>query len=282
MLDHAVQSIGVVVRAPDPTNRDGVLERFEEILEINSLRLTDPHEARARELELLGDSRRAARVRNCSVTNGSFPKWTCKQPCCPTCAEVRAAKHGRKVREAIAKMKNPVLGLYTWFVLPEMRRPLLVSADDPVALARHRKPNGLREGISAFRDAHKKLRGRKCFAGIRGGVGALETKISDSGRGFNLHVHEVLDAAHIDEVLVNAAWVKLTDKDGTFMLKEIEETDEDGHPALSKYVTKANTWCPPAGEVGLRFLAEIQRAIHGRRLLVAWGTGDLRQRRART
>lgn len=292
-----------MLREHAPTNEGGDLERFdqkfdqkfEQSLLINSLRLTDPHEARALELELLGQHRRAANVRACSINDGKSPKWTCKQPCCPTCSEIRAAKHARVARAAVSRMGHPILGLYTWFVLPETLQPRLRLVGDAdsrtndeatdvttdVTTDDFEQPNGLRLGISALRDAHRRLRRRTCFSRVLGGVGGIETKISDDGRAFDLHLHEVLDAELIDEGRVSAAWNQLTGGRGSFKLKELDEHEGDAeHRPLLGYITKAASWCPPAGGVGLNFLSEIQHAIHGRRLLVAWGTGEIRHRTA--
>jgi hypothetical protein len=106
------------MREPCPTLQGKPLDTFQQN-EILALAISDPHEARALELEALGFHRLADRIRKCSQSSGPFPRRTCKLRCCPTCSKFLAAKH--KCPSARAHVMVEAVGRLTGRPTPELR-----------------------------------------------------------------------------------------------------------------------------------------------------------------
>lgn len=213
----------------------------------NLAALEDPQAARAKELESLGEHRRAQRVLACRNPESLHPKQTCKQRLCPGCAAHYAQQNAWKADAIISQMLRPVVTLFT------MSSKAIYD---------------LNETITRFRAALTKIRRRKVLSNVRSAVGAIETAQATEGNRWNVHVHLVVDALDgLDEAGINTAWRKLTNSRGTF--------GTNGPPrstsALSVYLTKSETWCPPPGALTSKGLDVLRRGIHGRQLLVRWG-----------
>jgi hypothetical protein len=246
--------------AQDPPDHDD-LRRLAEI---------DPHEAAARVQELLGYQRRALRIRQCGRPNNPaspYPGRRCNLRQCPTCSKIIAAKNGHKMADAIRRMTNPTLTLFSMIV------PMWSSQD-------------LKSALADFRAAFTEIRRKQCFAGVNGGIGAIETKVTEHG-AFNLHAHLVLDLNHIDVADADATWRTLIQprartserprkqklhprRSGSFSIAA-DDVPKD-IDALAIYSTKCSTWSPSPGNTDLPHIRSIQRAIWRRQLLIRWGS----------
>jgi len=207
----------------------------------------EPQELRARQLEELGYTTMAARVRACGWTAGGFR--TCKQRVCPECSQRIAHKHAGQVVAAVAAMVHPVYALFTY-------RSKGVGAP------------ALRSAVTSFRHGLRLLRERRFFACVRAGVGAIETSLSKDGTVWQVHSHMALDIqGGLDEAVLVAVWKKVTANRGEVQLHDAIYSPE----GFATYTTKADTWCPPPGKTNpLHLLEVVMRGVHGRRLMIAW------------
>ncbi len=234
--------------APELTLLGEPLERSQERL---NLKLLDPHEARALELDDLGESRRAQLVLLCSAKGTGFPMRTCKQRVCPTCSKNIALRNSRMALARIERMKSKRLYLVT--------------------ICSHLL-NDLAQAITAFKIAFRRLRDRTCFANVRAGVGAVEPKLSDDQLRWVVHAHLVLDVdpAQLDVSRVHIQWTKLLYSwSGKFSAQD-DPRVRSAH-AIAKYITKAWDWSPAPGAMELQRLGLLFNAVRGRRLVIAWG-----------
>lgn len=246
--------------AQDPPDHDD-LRRLADI---------DPHDAAARVQDLLGYHRRALRIRQCGHPNNPaspYPGRRCNLRQCPTCSKIIAAKNGSKMADAIRRMTNPILTLFSMIV------PMRSSRD-------------LNSALADFRAAFTEIRRKQCFSGVKGAVGAIETKVTENG-AFNLHAHLVLDVDHVDVAEADTAWRTLIQprsqkpekprsktarhrRSGSFSIAA-EKVPKDVD-ALAIYSTKSSTWSPSPGNLDMPHLRSIQRAIWRRQLLIRWGS----------
>lgn len=249
---------------------DGSAQEPHDHDELRRLADIDPHEAAARVQDLLGYHRRALRIRQCGhPTNPAspYPGRRCNLRQCPTCSKFIAAKNGNKMADAIRRMTNPVLTLFSMIV------PMRNSRD-------------LKSALADFRAAFTEIRRKQCLAGVKGGVGAIETKVTEHG-AFNLHAHLVLDLDHVDVADADATWRALIQprsknaerrrtktlrhhRSGSFSIAA-DKVPKDVD-ALAIYSTKSTTWNPPPGKLDTPHLRAIQRAIWRRQLLIRWGS----------
>ena len=127
---------------------------------ILALRAVDEHEAKALELEHLGETRFAGRVRRCGRRSGSpFGMYPCNERSCPSCSETKARQAARSVLEAIQGLK--------WRAFVTVTR----------------KSEGLEDlgdTISAIRRHIRALRGHPAFGQDTGVVGGIEPKLAIS------------------------------------------------------------------------------------------------------
>lgn len=203
--------------------------------------LVDEQEERARELEAIGEHRHAAWVRGCSR------RRPCKVRLCPACAKREAARRARKVERVMRAMTVPVLTLFTLCSRSK--------TDLAATLVSIRKQQGL-------------LRRRKCWRGIELAIGSLETKLTDDGERWNVHIHLVVDAAGgFDAAAIRQQWRRLCDGRGDFKVDDFVRSRE----AVARYITKAQGWCPPPGKLTPALLDVLRHALHGRQLVVEWG-----------
>lgn len=248
--------------------------------DVRRLVLLGPHEIAARQQELLGYTTQARRIRECGHPNNPtsrYPGRRCGLRSCPSCAKVIAVRNGKKMAEAVRRMSNPTVTLFS----------LIVPWSLTAAL-------DLGSAMSDFREAHREMRRLDCFAGIKGGIGAIETKVIEGGGGFNLHAHVIIDLVDIDEAEINATWQALIQRarekrvrsrgrgrrsharwrrlrySGGFSICSDKVPRDTA--ALCIYSTKSTTWSPVPGTVKLPQLRAIQRAIWRRHLVLKWGS----------
>ncbi len=234
--------------APALTQIGKPLERSRENM---NLKLLDPHEGRAIELDDLGESRRAKLVLLCSAAGTGFPLRTCKQRACPTCSQNVAIRNSRKALNRIEQMTFKTLVLIT-----VCSRSLL----------------DLGSTITLFKQALSRLRERVCFSNVRAGVGGLEPKLSDDKTFWEVHAHLVLDVdpALLDVARVHANWTRLiNDRHGKFCAEA--NPCVRSPRAIAIYMTKTWDWSPPPGTMDSPRLGLLFRAMRGRRLVIAWG-----------
>ncbi len=209
----------------------------------------EPQELRARELELLGYSTMAARVRMCGWTSSGSGYWTCKQRLCPQCSKRIADRHADALARAIAAMTQPVEVLFTY-------RSKGLGAPT------------LRTAITAFRRGLRLLRARAIFACVPAGIGAIEASRSDDGTVWQVHSHMALDIqGSVDEKLLAKAWKKVTAGRGVVQLRK----NIYSPTGFADYTTKATTWSPlPGTTKPLYHLEVLKRGFQGRQLVIAW------------
>lgn len=220
---------------------------------VSDLRLMDPHEARALELEALQKGTKARRIRDCwSVDKrGPYPGRTCKQRVCTSCGPKHAYEASKKALSVIQRMANPtatVFSLSTWGLLD------------------------LHYTMAELRKFLRTMRRRKSMASVEVAIGFIEMPIARCGKKWNVHLHLIADSDQLDEHEVNQEWRQLTNSRGTFSIEKDRAKVENAY-AMAKYITKSESWCPKPGQLDLMRLGILTRAIHGKRLLVEWERG---------
>lgn len=208
----------------------------------------DLHLLRAKELDKLGETRRAERIRSCSTEDAPFGKRTCKQRACPTCAARLADRNAQVIAAAIREMDHPFIAVLS---------------------LRSKTKQDLRPAITRYREAHVKLRRRACYRKIVAGIGALELKATDDGFAWNVHAHFVLDAKVVDVAACQEAWSELTSGAGSFLPHPTDPRPRSIE-RVAQYAAKADTWCPEPGSKSLAELALLMEAVRGRQLLIRW------------
>jgi hypothetical protein len=240
------------VSEPAPNKKLGLPVTFHHQSSSLSIQLSsDPHEARASELDQIGFTKRAQWIRSCDNGASPFPKRTCKQRSCPSCAARIARRNAERAAAIITTMANPI------FTLMEIRS---------------KGYSDLAATIREFRECLAAIRRRACFSGVRAGVGAVETKLTADQTCWLVHAHPTLDVEHIDVQSVAAAWKELTAGRGKFGLHEDPHLTGVKILKAAIYATKQNSWCPEPGEMPPHLLALLINAIRGKRLWIEWGT----------
>jgi hypothetical protein len=145
-------------------------------------------------------------------------------------------------------------------------------------------PNeSLRATWCRFRKLFARIRRRSCLAGVKSAVGGIEPKLANSGHGWVVHAHLVLDVEGLDEKLVAREWRQLTDGLGTFKFHEGDPTVSRANiEAVSFYITKSRDWSPMPGTLTSAELSELLAGICGRQVLVEWKTGRRGRKRRKT
>lgn len=211
----------------------------------------DAHVRRALELMVLGDFVRAGRVIDCNNPASPFPTQRCKLRCCPTCGDETAKRIAKKAAR---------------LMLPAPRRRAVIVSFCSFRL------DDLGETISGFRAALVRLRRRAIFRPVKYGVGAVETKLAENGRQWTVHAHVALGYdGKIDWDLVAAQWREITKSRGSFKLHRQPVITNFGRDFFADYACKSQTWSPEPGSMPLGLFDTVRRAVHGRRLLIAWG-----------
>lgn len=237
----------------------------------------DLQEQRAQELEALADQlphrqkhlkKLATWIRTCGSPTANPPYRRCRcNKHCPRCSEFQVGIERKKARAAIKGM--------------EASRPHVVIFS---VRSRHRRD--LRRTLSELRDCLVKLRQRKSFRAVRGGVGGIDCKVTENGEALNCHLHAVVDAPPTLALEPIARdWKGLTRGLGTFKAHDsgrfVDRDDPSAIERVIEYDIKERDRCPTPGEVDLQHLAVLYSGLRRKQLFVAWGTARV-PRRART
>lgn len=222
--------------------------------EIALLGRTDPHGARAIEMNLAGESKKAERVLACGGRPGWIAVFDCHVRGCPRCSRQVAAWHAGK---AVSAMRNRMRHR-TW-----MRLSNTCMGDDT---------QSAKTLIDATGRALARLRRLKSFKPVLGGVAGRELQRTHTGDGWNFHIHLVadVDLPLLDVAATTDDWSRLTGGRGSVWIdpKEVENIGE-----AARYLAKEESWSPPPGKVHPDVLQRTLQALAGRRLYTSWGTG---------
>ena len=116
---------------------------------------------------------------------------------------------------------------------------------------------------------------------VLGAVGGLEPKLSNNQRLWSVHVHLLLDTRSPapDFAVLREAWEAVTCQrvrggaTGSLALRDDRDSRVQSTEAAAEYCTKRLDWCPDAYTMPRTAHAHLLRAIRGKRLYIAWGTG---------
>jgi len=222
---------------------------FQPPLEGSCEALGQLNDARGAELEAMNYDVRAKRVREC----GAVSRRVCKLPYCPSCGARKAARNADLAIVAAARFERPIFATLT--------RP----TEGPFRLA---------AGLDHYRDALLRWRRSNPVARVvRGGVGGLEPHLDRARSLWAVHAHLLLDVtASVDLDDLAERWGIATGDRGLFLISA-KGADVESLTDSARYATKARDWCPPPGALPLTALNALFRAMRGRRVLIAWGTG---------
>lgn len=217
------------------------------------LRLIDPQEARAIELEAIGDDKRARSIRECVSPLEEYG-YTCRDRRCPSCSARKAAKYAARAVKVIRDMRRPKLLLVTLCSL---------GLDD------------LRGTIAELRRLLTLLR-RKRLRSVRVAIGCIEPQLSRKGARWTPHLHVVVDVDALPFAVLRDEWRALTNGRGTFDADSrihLRGVDPRNPYALARYLFKSTDACPPPGTVAPEVLSVLwgRQGIHGAQLPVWWG-----------
>jgi hypothetical protein len=207
-------------------------------------------EARAVELEMLGEGAKANRVRNCGIERWNRP-WYCRDRACPICFSARMWKHAMQGRK--------IARTYGY--------PQFVTLTFPVRLGK------LESGMKDFRRALQKWFRRRAVNRVaQRCVGAIEPRLGADGRIWTLHVHLIMDALepapdfqdprHAWRSITRRRGLLLEPKAGFRVLRLCDAVD---------YTRKPNDWCPVPSALPLKMLRELLRSTRWRQPCVSWG-----------
>lgn len=111
----------------------------------------------------------------------------CGRRSCPVC---RKGLYFRLLREYLERARS-------------MRDPKLLTL---TTVAREELASGI---VRTLRQCFQRLLHRKYFRDrIRGGLYVIELKCT--GRGWNVHIHALIDALYLDQAAISTAWRKIT------------------------------------------------------------------------
>jgi hypothetical protein len=108
-----------------------------------------------------------------------------------------------------------------------MKRPKFITLTIPNVYRVTRK------AVKDLRAAFSKLRRRKLFEGVRGGIYAIEVTPGNS-LGWNLHLHAIIDGPYIPQGALSKTWGKLWGRES--LVTYIQEIRGMGR--MKRYVTK--------------------------------------------
>ena len=219
---------------------------------------TQEHEDRAQELEALSRLRWAHLVRECGKPIGPKTVFRCGVRCCPTCARTKAKYRSTLVTQRIKPMVFPILTEF---------KVMTRSVKD------------LGASFNLFRKALTCIRRLRCFAPIPSATGAFHAFPMANGRIWTAHCHVVVDALDLvedDDDLdewenwVDAEFRQLTAGRGRFSIAP--DADVDTPERMARYICKPETCAPPPGQYSPAQLEALVVGLHGRPLLIHWGS----------
>lgn len=219
---------------------------------------TREHENRAQELDALGRLRWAHLVRECGKPIGPKTVFRCGVRCCPTCARSKAKQRSSLMAQRIKPMAFPVLTEFK--VMTRSVKDLGASLD-------------------LLRKALTHIRRLRCLSSIPSAVGAFHASPMKNAPIWTAHCHFVPDIVNLveddDDLLdweatVDAEFRRLTAGRGRFSIAP--EPDVDIPERMARYICKPETCAPPPGEYSLSQLEALLVGLHGRPLLIHWGS----------
>lgn len=119
----------------------------------------------------------------------------------------------------------------------------------------------LRDTMRAF----ARLRRSPAWAGVKGGVGAVEA--TNDGRGWADHVHAIVDAEWLDIKPLIAAWIKALRGPGSVHIQRIHQP-----VAALKYITKNQHVAADALVIAQGMADELDTAMRAPYLTTAFGS----------
>jgi len=211
--------------------------------------VADEQEARAIELETIGWTNKAHRVRTCAAP-GPLHACRCKQRVCPLCALNTSERYAQRLLHRSSRMTDPMVVLVTC---------------PSTGICR------LDRAFSSFRRALVLLRRRKCFRSVTSGAGALEPRLSSDGMRWSLHAHLAVDraGAELDNDAIADAWRKLTRGRGAWLVEQDDRLRSPQRFAL--YASKRDSWCPDPETMSVGALEQLFAGTKGRQLVIDWG-----------
>lgn len=219
---------------------------------------TQEHEDRAQELEALSRLRWAHLVRECGKPIGPKTVFRCGVRCCPTCAQTMAKHRSRLMAQRIKAMAFPILTEFK--IMTRSVKDLGLSLDL------------LRKGLTH-------IRRRRCFSSIPSAVGAFHASPVMKPPSWTGHCHLAMDAVNLveddDDLLdweatVDADFRRLTAGRGKFSVAP--DADIENPERMARYICKPETSAPPPGAYSPAQLEALLVALHGRQLLIHWGS----------
>lgn len=223
----------------------------------------DPFEIVAVALEKAGYTARAKRIRHCRDYHERYKQF-CGLIFCPHCAEVKIKEIKRK-----------------W--LSDARRMQCLTFTLAIVSLRSKHLSDLGPTITMLRKLFAKLRDKVAFKRtILSGVFAIEIKLTDDGKGWNVHIHVLLDAEQVDFEEMNRIWYRYTGGLGSFIPHRDPIVRRYQLESLADYACKFTRFCPDVEELTDKQFRILAKALHSRRLFDDWGeVRRLRQHEAR-
>lgn len=162
-------------------------------------------------------------VQVCTSCKKATRYWNrCENFFCPSC------------QPRLARDRQTAIGWWVQTIRQPKHVVLTVRNNDTL-----RKPY-----VEAFKQAWKRLRGRKIARGWQGGFWTLE--LTNEGRGWHLHLHAVIDARWIDAKALAEEWAKCTGQD--FAIVKVKDCRSVEYlQEVLKYTVKGTdlaTWAP--------------------------------------
>lgn len=161
---------------------------------------------------------------------------------CRPCARIAAQRQVRSFRPRLEAMAHPM-----FLTLTIKSVPL----------------GELRAAVSRLMSAWGRLRHRKIFKGVRGGVWSLEVTYSREN-GWHPHLHAIIDGGYIPQAVLSREWLEITGDSRIVDIRAVKRLHSAARELL-KYVTKP--WELGEGELG-----ELASVFTGRRRSDSWGS----------
>jgi Replication protein/Transposase zinc-binding domain len=169
--------------------------------------------------------------------------FACNRKWCPLCNHKIASKRASELKEWAMRIRQP--------------KHLVLTMKNFAVLTRRR--------IREFQKALVCLRRNKLFKALLGGCTSIE--ITNSGEGWHLHAHSLLDMRWLDMEKISVEWGRLVGQQFAIVkVKDVRHTEY--LQEVSKYVAKGSelaSWSPEQ-------LWEFILAIKGCRFFFAFGT----------
>lgn len=166
----------------------------------------------------------------------------CRERLCPECQRVRSYRYQVAYEAFIAAAKHPKLLTLT-----------LRTTDDEAGIC-----------IDKLYRCFKLLRRRQVWkTHCTGGYTIVELTPSQSGRGYHVHLHVLMDSAYIPVQWLSQQWLALT---GDSFRVDIRVADKGSAKYLAKYVTKNVSGVLSGGAIWM-----LSDQLKGRRMAQSFG-----------